>query len=287
MTIRTEAHAKINLSLDVVGRRDDGYHELDMVLLEVSLYEPVELSILPEPGIRLVCSDASLENEKNLAWRAAALMLERYRETRGVSITIEKKIPMQAGLGGGSSDAAAVLRGMNELFGFGASSDELRTAGLKLGADVPFFIEGGCMRAKGVGEKLTPVPCMPDLHILIVKPAESISTAYAYGNLKYGEEAFHPDIDGLLAAFSETDVPKAARCLGNSLENAVTDEYPVILSLKKSLAEAGALGALMTGSGSAVFGLFPGRKDAEDATGFLQKQIPGLKTFYCTGVTRR
>ena len=257
--MKIKANAKVNLSLDVAGKREDGYHELDMIFLEVPLYDTVEIEVMNEPGIRLSCSDPSLENPDNIACKAARSLMEKYglAGKRGVGIRIEKKIPMQAGLGGGSADAAAVLKGMNELFGLNASPEELRGIGVKLGADVPFFIEGGCARAKGIGEILTPLTGLPEMNILIVKPKESISTAYAYGNLKYGAEAYHPDIEALQDALLEKDVRKAASLLGNSLEAAVTDRYPVIPVLKKELMDLGAYGAVMTGSGSAVFGLFP------------------------------
>ncbi len=254
--MRIEAHAKVNLGLDVKYRRDDGYHEVDMIFYEISVADIIDIEKRDEPGIVLTCSDPSLENENNLAYRAAALMFDCFGERNGAAIHIEKHIPMQAGLGGGSSDAASVLKGMNELFGFGASPEKLRELGLKLGADVPFFIEGGCARAGGIGEKLRQIKGVPKLNILIIKPEESISTAYAYGNLKPGENAYHPDIDALENALVSGDIRKAASLMGNSLESAVADRYPIVEELKNELMERGALGSLMTGSGSAVFGIF-------------------------------
>ncbi len=307
-----KAHAKINLSLDVIGKREDGYHELDMVFLEISLHDIVRIEHSTEPGIFLACGDPSLENEKNLAYRAAQMMFDRYcegaeeqkagvlqeiknakesavknsmtsdKDPQGVKISIRKNIPMQAGLGGGSTDAAAVLVGMNELFGFGASAEELRALGKQLGADVPFFITGGCARAGGIGEKLEAIGSLPPFSLLLVKPEEGISTAYAYGNLKYGAEAFHPDIEGLVQALKEKDLKKAASLLGNSLEAAVTDRYPVISSLKESLMQCGALGSLMTGSGSAVFGLFEKEEQAKQASERMKERFPKLQTFVCT-----
>lgn len=260
--MRTEAHAKVNLGLDVKYKREDGYHELDMIFYEVPLHDVVTVELREEPGIILSCSDPSLENEKNIAYRAAALMFETYEnrnaggEHRGVFIDIEKHIPAQAGLGGGSSDAAAVLRGMNELFAFGASGEDLRGLAVKLGADVPFFIGGGCARAGGIGEKLRPLSGVPKLHIEIIKPEVNISTADVFGNLRLDENTPHPDIGLLEEALVSGDVKKAASLMGNTLESAVLDRYPVITELKKTFLERGALGSLMTGSGSAVFGIF-------------------------------
>ncbi len=268
--MRKYANAKINLSLDVKGKRPDGYHELDILFLEVPFCDVIDIGIADGPGISLSCSDPALAGEHNLAYRAASLLLDHFREERGVVISIEKHIPMQAGLGGGSSDAAAVLTGMNELFGFGASSDELRSLAVTLGADVPFFIDGGCARASGVGEKLIPVRNVPPLHLVIVKPRENISTAYAYENADR-VEVCHPDIDGFLAALTAGDIQKAASLMGNSLEDAVAGRYPVIPLLKNELLRAGAAGALMTGSGSAVFGLFENKEAAARAAVQLQK----------------
>jgi len=260
--VELEAFAKINLGLDVLSRREDGYHLLRTVMQTVDLCDRITIRREAEKGIRLSCDLPSLPaDEKNLAYRAAALLQDIYRLPGGVGIGLKKNIPMAAGLAGGSADAAAVLRGMNRLYDLGLTREELEKHASKLGADVPFCISGGTVLAEGIGEKLTVLPDIPDCAVVIVKPDFDVSTAEAFRDLhaELLPESIHPDMDSVLSAIRAGDVPKAARSMGNILETVTERKYPVIGEIKREMKKAGAWGALMSGSGSSVFGLFPDR----------------------------
>lgn len=261
--IKKKAHAKINLALKITGRREDGYHELDMIFLELELSDDIEIKKIPE-GIRLTCSDASLPtDERNLAYRAARLMMQEYDIGSGVDITIEKRIPAQAGLGGGSSNAACVLKCMNELFELNRSDEELEKLAVRLGADVPFFIKGGLARAKGIGEELEDLGAFPKWPILIVKPEISVSTPWAYRAFDEMKKTDAPvDPEAALTVLRSGSIGKLAEILGNDLEAPVIREFPVIGEIKKKMTDHGAAAAMMTGSGSAVFGLFDSMEKA-------------------------
>ena len=261
--IKKKAHAKINLTLKITGRREDGYHELDMIFLELELSDDIEIKKTPE-GIRLTCSDVSLPtDEGNLAYRAARLMMQEYGIGNGVDITIEKRIPAQAGLGGGSSNAACVLKCMNELFELNRSDEELEKLAVRLGADVPFFIKGGLARAKGIGEELEDLGVFPKWPILIVKPDISVSTPWAYRAFDEMKKTdAHVDPEAALMALRSGSIGKLAEVLGNDLEAPVIREFPVIGEIKKKMTDHGAAAAMMTGSGSAVFGLFDSMEKA-------------------------
>lgn len=264
--MKKTAHAKINIALKILGTRADGYHDLDMIFLELPFGDEIRLEKSTQ-GIELTCSDPSLPcDERNLAFRAAKLMQETYGLTEGVSIHIEKIIPSQAGLGGGSSDAACVLTAMNELYSVGAEDQELERLGEKLGADVPFLVRGGCARARGKGEILTDLGTFPACSILVVKPDVSVSTPWAYR--AYDErkkETVSMNIDEAVRAIQKGDLRALFANTGNDLEAPVIEAYPVIGELKKQLLSLGALGAMMTGSGSALFGIFPDENKARQA----------------------
>lgn len=265
------AYAKINLSLDVLGKRPDGYHELKMIMQTVELHDTVRLETTGEAGIVLKCGSRFVPEDKtNTAWKAAALLMNRYGIKGGVRIDIVKRIPVAAGMAGGSADAAAVLRGLNELFSLGLGCDTLRELGKLVGADVPYCIEGGTRLAEGIGERLTVLPDFSGIDILLVKPGIGVSTAWVYGNLKADEisDEERPDTDMLVSAIRTHDAATVAGNMKNVLERVTIPRHGVIREAKARLVELGALGSMMSGSGPTVFGIFP---DAASAAEALQK----------------
>lgn len=277
--LKLKAMAKINLGLDVLGKRDDGYHELRMIMQTIRLYDRVQLTVTEAPGIRVKTNLSFLPvNEDNLVYRAANLLMEEFQIKKGLFINLEKHIPVAAGLAGGSSDAAAVLVGVNCLFHLGLAKQELMERGVKLGADVPYCVMRGTALAEGIGEKLTPLPAPPACHVLIAKPKIHVSTKFVYGNLRANELETHPDIDGQIEALQAGDLYEMAARMGNVLETVTIPAYPVIEDIKKEIKRMGAVNAMMSGSGPTVFGLFDDRGKARKAyeklkKGSLAKQV--------------
>ena len=249
--LELKAYGKINLGLDVVRRREDGYHEVRMIMQTVRVYDAIELNRTEEEGIRLSTNLYYLpDNENNLGYRAAKLLMDEFGIRDGVEIKMKKFIPVAAGMAGGSSDAAAVLFGVNKMFGLGLSKQELMERGVRLGADVPYCIMRGTALSEGIGEILTPLPPMPQCRVLIAKPAVSVSTKHVYESLNLpslGAEA-HPDIDSMRAAIEKKDLSGVVSQLGNVLETVTIPENPVIQTLKDKMMEMGADGSLMSGS---------------------------------------
>ncbi len=263
---RERAYAKINIGLDVLRRRPDGYHEVKMIMQTVDIYDDLLLEKTAQPGIQIQTDHEELPvNRDNLIYRAAALLMEDKKMTEGVKITLTKRIPIAAGMAGGSSDAAAAMRGLNVLFDMGCSVEELQRLGVKLGADIPYCIVGGTMLSEGIGEILTPLPAPPDVHLVVAKPDINVSTAFVYGNLHVERLQEHPDIDGMVQALSRGDLQGICDRMGNVLETVTVQEYPVIEEIKQVMRKKGALNALMSGSGPTVFGIFTDRKLAESA----------------------
>ena len=266
--LELKAYGKINLGLDVVCRREDGYHEVRMIMQTVRVYDAIELNRTEEEGIRLSTNLYYLpDNENNLGYRAAKLLMDEFGIRDGVEIKMKKFIPVAAGMAGGSSDAAAVLFGANKMFGLGLSKQELMERGVRLGADVPYCIMRGTALSEGIGEILTPLPPMPQCRVLIAKPAVSVSTKHVYESLNLpslGAEA-HPDIDAMRAAIEKKDLSGVVSQLGNVLETVTIPENPVIQTLKDKMMEMGADGSLMSGSGPTVFGLFTNQTAAQAA----------------------
>ncbi len=261
--LELKALGKINLGLDVLGRQENGYHQVRMVMQSVYLFDQITLKKAKEPGIELQTNLYYLPvGETNLASRAARLLLDEFAIPEGVQILLEKHIPVAAGLAGGSSDAAAVLFGMNQLFCLGLSREELMKRGEILGADVPFCIMRGTALAEGIGDQLTSLPAIPYCQVLLAKPPVSVSTKRVYQKLDEEGTWEHPDIDGIIDGLKAGSLRKAAACLGNVLEDVTMKEYPVIRQIKEVMTENGALGALMTGSGPTVFGLYEDRYQA-------------------------
>ncbi len=279
------AYAKINIGLDVLRRRADGYHEVKMIMQTVDIYDELVLERRKEPGIELRMDNSELPSGgDNLICRAADLLFREKKITEGVNISLTKRIPIAAGMAGGSADAAAALRGLNELFDMGYSLKELQALGVGLGADIPYCLAGGTMLSEGIGEILTPLPAPPAAHLVIAKPDINVSTAFVYGNLHADRLAWHPDIDGMIAALQKGDLDGITGRLGNVLETVTVKAHPVIEQIRELLRKQGAENALMSGSGPTVFGIFKEKETAARAAeaverGRLAKQI-FVTTFY-------
>jgi 4-diphosphocytidyl-2-C-methyl-D-erythritol kinase len=267
------AYGKINLGLDVIGRREDGYHEVRMVMQTIRLHDRVCMQREREPGIRLQSNLSFLPSgPENLAWRAAALLMEEFGLGGGLHITLEKRIPVAAGMAGGSADCAAVLYGVNRIYHLGLTLEQLQERGLRLGADVPYCLLRGTALAEGIGERLTPLPPAPGQIVLIAKPAVSLSTKRIYEKLKLTEQTVHPDIDGMTEAICSRDLEGMLARLGNVLEDAVLPDHPQIARLKQTMYAGGAGGALMSGSGPTVFGFFDEIEQARRTAELCRRQ---------------
>lgn len=263
-----KAYGKINLGLDVLRRRDDGYHEVRMIMQTVGIYDRIDLIYKETPGITVETNLYYLpDNENNLVYKAAKLLMDEFHVQKGVHIRLRKYIPVAAGMAGGSSDAAAVLFGVNKMFSLGLTTEQLMDRGVKIGADVPYCVMRGTALSEGIGEILTPLPVPPQCQVLIAKPGISVSTKFVYENLHANELRLeqHPDIDGMMEAIKQKDLYGIADRFGNVLENVTIPAYPVIQEIKDLMLEQGAIGALMSGSGPTVFGLFTNPKAAAKA----------------------
>lgn len=255
--MQLRAMAKINLGLDVVRKREDGYHEVRMIMQTIRMFDRVTVYRIPEPEIRISSNLHFLPvNENNIAYKAARMMLESQPVRGGVSISLQKRIPVAAGMAGGSADAAAVLYAMNRIFYMGYTLEELMDFGLRLGADVPYCLMRGTALAEGIGEELTRLPACPSCYVVIAKPAISVSTRFVYENLRLDETTRHPDIYGLADAICRQDLYGMLPYMGNVLESVTIPAYPIIGEIKERFMENGALISLMSGSGPTVFALF-------------------------------
>jgi len=265
MTRTVLAPAKINLCLHVLGKRPDGYHDLAMLMQRISLYDRLEISLGAEPGIRVSCAGVALPpGDENIAAKAARRMLELAASQDGVVIVIDKRIPVAAGLGGGSSDAAAVLLALNEMLGLNLSRQRLQVEGARLGADVPFFVFGADAWATGIGDVLTAVPPLPRLWYVLVNPQLAVSTAWVYQNLRLTTKGVDVKLPRLLGTGEGL-----VRLLHNDLETVTIGRHPELAELKARLMSLGATGALMSGSGPTVFGLFADESSARTAAAVL------------------
>ena len=264
--ISLKALAKINLGLDVVRRREDGYHEVRMIMQTIQLYDRLDIKRTQEPGIQIQTNLSFLPvNENNLIYKAAKLLMDEFSITDGVSVKLDKRIPVAAGMAGGSTDAAAMLIGVNRLFSLGLTKRELMERGVQIGADVPYCIMRGTALAEGIGEALSPLPPMVKCPVLIAKPAISVSTKFVYQNLKLDDTTIHPDIDRLIDDIKAKNLHDIAAHMGNVLETVTIPNYPVIDEIKKHMLSNGAVGAMMSGSGPTVFGLFDDEDTAKKA----------------------
>lgn len=269
------ANAKINLTLDILGTREDGYHEVAMIMQEISLHDTLSMGKINQ-GISLTIAIEGQKgtlpaDESNLCWKAAALVQKEYNLQEGVEIHLTKRIPMAAGLAGGSADAAAVLKGMNHLFRLGMTEARLCELGARLGSDIPFCIMGGTMLATGRGEVLTRLPSFPRLSVVLAKPSVGVSTAWAYKTYDAGYDGPHPDNEAMLETIHGGDAHKAAGLLCNVLEGVTETEHPVIADYKRIMMEHGAMASMMSGSGPTVFGLVREKQQAWHLADTLKK----------------
>ncbi len=268
-----KAYAKINLGLDVLRRREDGYHEVKMIMQTVDIYDTLTFVKRKEQGICLKVNKKELSEDKdNLIYRAAELLMKKARVQEGVEIRLEKRIPIAAGMAGGSTDAAAAFHGINELFDLGYSLEELQALGVTLGADIPYCLAGGTAISEGIGEILTAIPTPPQCTLVVAKPDINVSTKFVYENLHANTLTCHPDIDGMVEAIKAGSMQGITARLGNVLETVTVKEYPVIAEIKALMKEQGAEGALMSGSGPTVFGIFETEEQAQKAAAQIQEQ---------------
>lgn len=264
--MRLQAFAKINLGLDVLGKREDGYHEVRMIMQTIRMYDQLDMRKSVEPGIHLTTNKKYIPvDENNLVWRAAKLMMDTCGIMEGVSIHLHKVIPVAAGMAGGSSDAAATLVGMNRLFHCGLSKEKLMELGVQIGEDVPYCVLRGTALAEGIGEKLTVLPPMPDCWILIGKPGISVSTKYVYTTLDLNTNTVHPDIDGMKKALEDGNLYGITERMGNVLQDVTIPAYLEVERIKEQMKTLGAVNAMMSGSGPTVFGIFDNEEKAQEA----------------------
>jgi 4-diphosphocytidyl-2-C-methyl-D-erythritol kinase len=271
--ISLNAHAKINLSLDVLNKREDGYHNLQMIMQTIELHDTINIAKI-QSGVEIYCDAPYVPNNNtNIAYKAAAAMLDRYKPGAGVRIEIEKKIPVAAGLAGGSTDAAAVLKGVNQLFNLGLDQKELMEIGKTIGADVPYCLMGGTALAEGIGEKLTPLRQIGKVPVILIKPRIGVSTAWVYKKLNLDKLNQRPDTSALISAIDRLDIGFISENMSNVLESVTLARYPVIRKIKKAMIKNGAAGSMMSGSGPTVFGIF---SDEQKATNAFSKLNNGI-----------
>ncbi len=282
--VKLKAYAKINLGLDVIKKREDGYHEVRMIMQTIGLYDKISINTTNHPSIKVKTNLHYLPTDKNnLVYKAAALMKETFQIKAGVYIHLEKRIPVAAGMAGGSADAATTLYGMNRLFHLNLKTEELLKLAVQIGADVPYCILRGTALSEGIGEILTPLPPFPACYVLIVKPNINVSTKFVYENLHLDTVTNHPDIDGIMKHIKEQDLYGASKLFGNVLETVTEKEYHIITDKKNKMLENGAIVSLMSGSGPTVFGLFDNVKTAEKA--FYEFKVSSLgKQVYLTNL---
>ncbi len=278
--ISLKALAKINLGLDVVRKREDGYHEVRMIMQTIHLFDRVNIEKTREPGIQIKTNLSYLPvNENNLIYKAGKLLMDEFDITEGLAVDLDKRIPVAAGMAGGSTDAAAMLYGMNKLFDLGLSMQELKDRGVKIGADVPYCLMRGTALAEGIGEELKSLPPMIKCPVLIAKPQISVSTKFVYENLKLDGNTNHPDIDQLIKDIKAKDLQGVCDHMGNILETVTIPNYPIIDEIKKNMIANGATGAMMSGSGPTVFGLFDDADKAKQAYKAMKKSGLSRQTY--------
>lgn len=271
--LELKAYGKINLGLDVIRKRPDGYHDLDMIMQMVDVYDDVILTKTENCGIVVKTDTAVLSNGKdNLAYMAAKTLMDEFDIHQGIEIQIHKRIPIAGGMAGGSSDCATTMIGVNQMFDLGLTKEALMERGVKLGADVPYCILGGTAIARGIGEILTPLPTPPQCHVIIAKPPVSVSTAFVYGHIRPDEITKRPDIEGMVSAIRNQDLYQLAELLYNVMEDVTVPEYPVVRDMKEVMLANGALNAIMSGSGPTVFGLYDDKEKAEKTVEELKVQ---------------
>lgn len=284
--MRLRAFAKINLGLDILRKREDGYHEVRMIMQTIQMYDVLEMKRVKKPGISLSVNYPYIpSDERNLVYKAAKLLMDEFQVKEGVDIRLEKFIPVAAGMAGGSSDAAAAMVGINHLFKLGLSEKDLMDRAVNIGADVPYCIMRGTALAEGIGEKLTRIAQVPDCYVLIGKPGIGVSTKTAYESLQLDKIQSHPDIDGMIRDIENGNLLAMTDKMGNVFESGIIGKYPVIGEIKDLMEASGALKAMMSGSGPTVFGIFDDREKMEAAAAVL-RQRNLAKTVFATEVTK-
>ncbi|WP_026476953.1 4-(cytidine 5'-diphospho)-2-C-methyl-D-erythritol kinase [Alkaliphilus transvaalensis] len=282
--IQLKSRAKINLSLDVINKRPDGYHEVQMIMQQIDLYDKVTLTERTDQQIRVMSNCQFIPKDSgNIAYQAALKMQKYFNINQGIDIFIEKHIPVAAGLAGGSSNGAAVITGLNRLWNLNLSTEEMMKIGVEIGADVPFCILGGAALAEGIGEKLTPIEGLKNVWMVIAKPALSVSTAEVYGQLDLSRMIDRPNTPKLLRAIEKGDITSLSKNMKNVLETVTEVKYPVIKEIKNKMMEYNALGSMMSGSGPTVFGLYKNYEKAKSAyehLSILYKQTYMIQS-YC------
>ncbi len=269
--MRVRALAKINLGLDVLRKREDGYHEVRMVMQTIQMYDVIHIYKTSKPGVSLRTNLPYIPtDERNLVYKAARLLMDEFHIRRGLRIDLQKFIPVSAGMAGGSSDAAATLVALNQMFHLRLSKKALMNRGLAIGADVPYCVLRGTALAEGIGEKLTPLPPAPDCYVLVGKPALNVSTKQAYESLHLSEIRRHPDICGLVRAIEKRDLEAMLPYMENVFEPGITKENPIIGQIKALMLKNGARHAMMSGSGPTVFGIFDSWMSAQKAAEALR-----------------
>ena len=284
--MRLRAMAKINLGLDILGKRDDGYHEVRMLMQTIQMYDLLDIRRKSSPGITLTTNLLYVpSDERNLVYKAAKLLMDEFDIQEGISMKLTKSIPVAAGMAGGSSDAAAALVGINRMFQLGLTKRQLMERGVQIGADVPYCVMRGTALAEGIGEKLTRITQVPDCFVLIGKPGINVSTKAAYESLQLDKISSHPDIDGMIGDIERGDLLAMTQKMGNVFEPGIIEKYPVIGEIKALMESHGALKAMMSGSGPTVFGIFDDREKMEAAAEVLRESWLA-KTVFATEVTK-
>ena len=282
MEYQIKAYAKINLGLDVIGKLPSGYHEVRMVMQTVGIYDVLTLE-KTESGITVITDSKELPtDENNLVYKAAKLMKEKYNIQEGIRIHLQKNIPVSAGMAGGSTDAAAAMKGISRLFGLEAGLEDMFNMGVAIGADVPYCVIGGTALAEGIGEKLTPLGMAPECYVLVAKPDIAVSTRYVYEHLDITGIEHHPDIDGMVEAINIGSLQGILDRMENVLESVTIPTYPVIDDIKRRMKELGAVNSLMSGSGPTVFGIFLEERAAQEAMEQLQQEKLAKQIFVTT-----
>ena len=285
--MRLRALAKINLGLDILGKREDGYHEVRMIMQTIQMYDLLDIRRKSSPGITLTTNLLYVpSDERNLVYKAAKLLMDEFAIQEGISMKLTKSIPVAAGMAGGSSDAAAAFVGVNKMFHLGLSEQELMERAVQIGADVPYCIMRGTALAEGIGEKLTRLPQLPKCYILVGKPAVNVSTKLAYENLDLQNMGAHPDIDGMISDIENGDLYTMVSRMGNVFEPGIIGKYPVIQEIKDLMEAHGALKAMMSGSGPTVFGIFDDKNKMKAAARVLRSSHLA-KTVFATEVFNR
>ena len=271
--MRLRAMAKINLGLDVLRKREDGYHEVRMIMQTIQMYDLLDIRKKEEPGISLSTNLPYVpSDERNLVYKAAKLLMDEFNIKEGLSMKLTKFIPVAAGMAGGSSDAAAAFVGVNRLFRLGLSEEELMKRAVQVGADVPYCLMRGTMLATGIGEKLDRLPPMPQCAIVVAKPPVNVSTRMVYEKLDMSSDIRHPDIDAVITGLENGNLVQIAESMGNVLEDVTIPMHPVIDTIKRDMKRFGAINAMMSGSGPTVFGIFDDKQQAQICLNHMREQ---------------